>query len=293
MADPKDYMCVGLKNVEVVKQELNGYSFIIEDCTACDIRLLDRTSQVQIDGCVDCTIVVGPVAGSIFLRDCRRCTFLICGQQLRTRDCEDISLFTHLVTRPVIEQTKDCLVAPWTILYENADNHMLISDVNPDPDVWNKVYDFSPTWEPNATHWRVMDSADARRREQEIIGAFAQTNPLAIPAVPAAPAAAAPVAVAPAAVAPAAAAPAALGARRREGPCMFTVSRKSSLAAQVSIMMNILRADQVVCLVGEGMAISRATDMANGLRGTEITQMQTALHRGRARLEITVRIAQI
>lgn len=264
-----------------VKRSLQGQSFLVEDCFACDIRLLDHMSQVQIDACEDCTFVIGPVAGSIFIRDCSRCTFLVCGQQLRTRDCTDIKLLTHLVTQPIIEQTQQCSVAPWTVMYDNAAEHLAISGVTPDPTVWDNVYDFSPNWEPNAVHWTVMDSGEAKELEQQII----RSLPAEVSA--------AEVAAVPVPTAPTPAADAVADAERDENRIRhIQLSLNSSFSVQVSKVMNILRVDKAVCLVGKGMAITRATEVANGLCGTEITHMQTSLLRGQPRLEITVRMTE-
>ena len=41
----------------------------------------------QIDDCEDCEIILGPVAGSVFFRDCKNLTVTVACAQLRTRDC--------------------------------------------------------------------------------------------------------------------------------------------------------------------------------------------------------------
>ncbi|KAF1326478.1 Xrp2-like protein, partial [Globisporangium splendens] len=77
---------------------INGQQFIIEDCSGCDIFLLDNCMSVQIDECVDCHIVVGSCQASLFLRNCKKCTIVCAVQQFRTRDCEDVDVYLYSTT---------------------------------------------------------------------------------------------------------------------------------------------------------------------------------------------------
>lgn len=43
------------------------------------------------DFCKDCRIVSGPVASSVFIRNCEDCVIVIACQQLRLRDCKNLS----------------------------------------------------------------------------------------------------------------------------------------------------------------------------------------------------------
>lgn len=61
----------------------------------CDIYVLEATAQVTIDDCVDCRIVLGPCAGSLFLRDSSKCVVMAACQQYRTRGCTDLGMFTR------------------------------------------------------------------------------------------------------------------------------------------------------------------------------------------------------
>lgn len=77
---------------------INGQQFIIEDCSDCDVFLLDNCTSVQIDECVNCRIVVGPCQASLFLRNCKRCTLVCAVQQFRTRDCVDVDVYLYSAT---------------------------------------------------------------------------------------------------------------------------------------------------------------------------------------------------
>lgn len=101
----EDYVFANLTSPPscLVKQpgSINGQQFLIEDCTGCDIFLLDHCTSVQIDGCVDCRIVIGPCESSLFLRNCRNCTIVCAVQQFRTRECEAIDVYLYSSTGTV------------------------------------------------------------------------------------------------------------------------------------------------------------------------------------------------
>jgi protein XRP2 len=45
---------------------------------------MDACASVTIDDCTNCTIVIGPTEGSVFIRDCSGCTFAVISRQLRS-----------------------------------------------------------------------------------------------------------------------------------------------------------------------------------------------------------------
>jgi protein XRP2 len=52
---------------------------------------------------VNCRIFIGPVDGSVFIRDSKDCTCSIAARQLRTRDCKDLHISLYCATQPSIE----------------------------------------------------------------------------------------------------------------------------------------------------------------------------------------------
>lgn len=92
--NPADLLLRGLQRQTVVKAPgaLGGapQPFAIEGCKGCDVYVLEATAQVTVDDCVDCRLVLGPCAGSVFLRDCTRCAVVAACQQFRTRGCTEL-----------------------------------------------------------------------------------------------------------------------------------------------------------------------------------------------------------
>ncbi len=70
--NPLDYTISDLQNgCQIVKRpgEVNGQQFIIRNCSNSKIYIFDYCSQVTIDDCNDCLIVLGPVQGRYLLHN--------------------------------------------------------------------------------------------------------------------------------------------------------------------------------------------------------------------------------
>lgn len=97
----EDFMFSNVKEPSVLVKlpgSINGQQFIIEDCSDCDIFLMDNCTSVQVDECVNCHIFVGPCQASLFLRNCKKCTLICAVQQFRTRDCVDVDVYLYSAT---------------------------------------------------------------------------------------------------------------------------------------------------------------------------------------------------
>ncbi|RLN94702.1 hypothetical protein BBJ28_00007733 [Nothophytophthora sp. Chile5] len=127
---------------------INGQQFLIEDCRGCDIFLLDNCTSVQIDACVNCRIVVGPCQGSVFLRDCKRCTVVCVVQQFRARDCEDVDTAcaddVRVYVEPIIETSSRLQFACFPLTYFSLQQQFhqagfSIYDFTPDHGGWKSL----------------------------------------------------------------------------------------------------------------------------------------------------------
>lgn len=97
----EDFMFSRIVGPKVLVKEpgtVNGQQFLIEEVSDCDIFVLDNCTSVQIDACTNCRIVLGPCAGSLFIRDCRNCTVVCAVQQFRSRDCSDMDVYLYSCT---------------------------------------------------------------------------------------------------------------------------------------------------------------------------------------------------
>ncbi|KAE9043774.1 hypothetical protein PR003_g2046 [Phytophthora rubi] len=134
---------------------INGQQFLIEDCHNCDIFLLDHCTSVQIDGCVNCRVVVGPCESSVFLRDCKRCTVVCVAQQFRACDCEDMDVFLYSATEPVIETSSRLRFACFPLTYFSLQQQFRQAKFSAWNNKWSEIFDFTPDcggWTPLPMH---------------------------------------------------------------------------------------------------------------------------------------------
>ena len=91
--DPKNFMFVKQTSEVCVRApgSIEGQQFVVEDNESCDIYLLDHIASMNVDSCKSCRIVTGPVSSSVFLRDCSDCVVVLACQQLRLRNCHNMS----------------------------------------------------------------------------------------------------------------------------------------------------------------------------------------------------------
>ncbi|KAI9987130.1 hypothetical protein PInf_023005 [Phytophthora infestans] len=130
---------------------INGQQFLIEECHNCDIFLLDHCTSVQIDACTNCRIVVGPCEGSVFLRNCKRCTVVCAVQQFRARDCEDASVYLYSSTEPIIETSSGLRFACFPLTYFSLQEQFRQAKFSPWNNKWSEIFDFTPDhggWKP-------------------------------------------------------------------------------------------------------------------------------------------------
>eukprot|EP00899_Mesostigma_viride_P012128 jgi/Mesvir1/20916/Mv07988-RA.1 len=133
--------------------QIDGIDFLLEKLEGCSVYLLDFTAQVQVDLCRKCTIVIGPVDGSVFLRDCEDCTIYVACRQLRLRDCHRCKIVLYCYTEPVIELSDEIQFGCWNVAYPHLSEHFKKANLNPSVNTWSKIYDFNTGDEP---HWTTL-----------------------------------------------------------------------------------------------------------------------------------------
>ena len=119
--DPKDYRFGDQKGATLVKKpgDVNGLQFIVEDLVDCTVHVLDYSDSTSVDYCTGSTIVLGPVDGSCFIRNCSDCTFYVACRQFRTREVTNCKIFLYSHTQPIIELSHGIEIAPWNVAYPN------------------------------------------------------------------------------------------------------------------------------------------------------------------------------
>ncbi|XP_065829487.1 protein XRP2-like [Oscarella lobularis] len=154
--DPKDFTFDGLEDTTAGKLpgQIGGQQFIIKDCKKCDIYLFDHIASLTIDDCVNCRIVIGPVKGSVFFRDCKDITCLVACQQFRTRDCKKMRVFLHCSTKPIIESSTGMQFGCYQANYPKLEDHFSAAGISLFENNWSNIHDYSPI--PGEENWKLI-----------------------------------------------------------------------------------------------------------------------------------------
>ena len=124
--------------------DVDGCDFKIRRNTNCKIYVLDYSSGMFIDDCINCIIITGPCSGSIFMRTSKNCTLSTISRQLRFRDCENIKVYTHCPTDPAVESSFNIFFAPFNVFYPHLKEHFIKAGFNKDEENHiNTPYDFT------------------------------------------------------------------------------------------------------------------------------------------------------
>jgi len=160
--------------------ELNGATVELEGLRECTVLLLDWTSQVTIDKCVGCTFVLGPVSGSVFLRDSSGCTLSAPCRQLRTRGCEACDLFVHTLG-PVVETSAGIRFERYNVSYPGQAAHFKRAGLDVAKNNWAEVYDFNKgdiSIGAGKEHWSLLPPAAFARLEVQFEAGMLGTSRL-------------------------------------------------------------------------------------------------------------------
>eukprot|EP00930_Biecheleria_cincta_P007801 TRINITY_DN10907_c0_g1_i2.p1 TRINITY_DN10907_c0_g1~~TRINITY_DN10907_c0_g1_i2.p1 ORF type:complete len:457 (+),score=73.85 TRINITY_DN10907_c0_g1_i2:25-1371(+) len=126
----------------------------LEELTDSTVLICDRSEQAFVDVCNNCQVLIGPCDSSVFVRDCKDCTFWVVTRQLRTRDCVNCKFFLHTHTEPIIESSTDLGFAPFAASYPGLSRHFEEANMNAGTNYWNALYDFSGR--PDRANWYIL-----------------------------------------------------------------------------------------------------------------------------------------
>ena len=144
--DPKDYTIADQEGVVCGRKPgtVNGQQFIIENCKNSSIYIYDHSAMVTIDKCEDCVIFLGPIKGSVFLRNCKNLKCAIACQQFRSRDCQKIETFLYCQTQPIIESSTGMKFSCFQYYYPELAGQFQSSGLSVYNNTWSTIHDFTP-----------------------------------------------------------------------------------------------------------------------------------------------------
>lgn len=142
--------------------ELNGGSCKLTELQSCKVLVLDWSTQVIVEDCHDCHVLLGPVDGSVMVRGCTGLQIHAVCRQMRCLRCVE-SVLRIYTLGPVIESCTRLRFAPWDAAYPGLPDHFASAALDATlPNRWDRVHDFTapPEGEPTA-NWRVLLAAEA------------------------------------------------------------------------------------------------------------------------------------
>ncbi|GFO48208.1 tubulin-specific chaperone c-like [Plakobranchus ocellatus] len=141
--------------------EINQKDIALVNLANCTVLLYGAPSAVHINKLNKCTIFCGPVPGSIFIRDCVECTFVLACQQLRIHSTTNTEFYIHVTSKAIIEDCNKVKFAPYNWKYDTIEEDYNSTGLSKQRNNWDKVDDFN--WlvaDVHSPNWSVIPSID-------------------------------------------------------------------------------------------------------------------------------------
>lgn len=147
---------------------------LLRDLTRCTVHLLAPLHFLRMEGLQDCKVLVGPVAGPVYVERCDGCTFYMASRQLRIHHTTASTLYVHTVSGPIIEDCHALRFAPLALSYPGLESHLAQAQIAGTKNTWNEVKDFkwlrsqqSPNWAALPEEERVAENVGETEEKEE------------------------------------------------------------------------------------------------------------------------------
>ena len=142
------------QNLEMTENDINQKDVALARLDSCTVKLFGSPSAIHINKLTNCKIFSGPVSGSIFIRECTNCVFVVPCQQLRIHTTKLTTFYIHVTSRAIIEDCSEVEFGPYNWTYPNIEEHYKLSGLDKTRNSWNDIDDFnwlaadkhSPNW---------------------------------------------------------------------------------------------------------------------------------------------------
>ncbi|CAM9324867.1 unnamed protein product [Ectocarpus fasciculatus] len=190
--NPSDFI-LSRKQKEVIVREpgsIGGQQFIVEECSECEVYLLDHTAALTIDLCTDCRVFAGPCESrrdTTKISFCMDCTVVVACQQFRARDCTDCTFFLFSATQPVIESSAGLRFACYTLDYFSLAGQFAAAKLSVWNNKWSQIYNFTGGGEgdwsclPEGSHHRDFTTRGLPRASRQRVGYTENTHGAVVP----------------------------------------------------------------------------------------------------------------
>lgn len=147
---------------DVVKlgSDINGKDIAIVNVKNCVLQLRGNPSVVHAYNLENCTILCGPVTGSVFITKCTNAQIVVACHQLRIHETRMTQFYINVVSRAIIENCKTVSFAPYAWEYPLISKDYSQSSIEMEKVNWEAVDDFN--WlsqETKSPNWSFLDEA--------------------------------------------------------------------------------------------------------------------------------------
>lgn len=133
---------------------VNGKNVELASLSNCNVTVKGNPGTLFLYALVQCKINCGPVTTSVFIEDCRQCSFSLACQQLRVHATQNSDLRIHVSTRAILEDCKELRIGRYNWEYDGDEADWNNSGLDRSINNWKSVDDFnwlaadkpSPNW---------------------------------------------------------------------------------------------------------------------------------------------------
>lgn len=154
---------VGASNETFQKSgnEINQKDIALAALTDCTVILNGAPLAIHINKLKNCRVFCGPVPGSIFIRECTNCTFVLACQQLRIHSTVNSHFYIHVTSKAIVEDCSSVKFAPYNWKYDDLEEHYALTGLNRYRNNWDKVDDFN--WlaaDAHSPNWSILEESE-------------------------------------------------------------------------------------------------------------------------------------
>lgn len=162
---PTDCNFADVSSKSLVKhaEETNEKDIALARLADCTVKIHGYPRAIHIDNLQNCKVFTGPVVGSIFMDNCKDCTFVLACQQLRIHNTTGSHFYIHVTSKAIIEDCKNVEFAPYNWQYEGIEEHYEHSGLDKSRNSWNDVDDFN--WLASDAHSPNWGTIEESKRE--------------------------------------------------------------------------------------------------------------------------------
>lgn len=138
----------------------------LTNLTDCTINLVHNIplGAIHIKNLKRCTLVIPPVSGSILLHDCEGCTLVGACHQSRMHTSNNMDIYLHVTSEPIIEDCTDMRFAPYgqILQAEQLDRLFEVAQLNQSTNYYDKVKDFKWLRQQQSPNWRLLEASEIK-----------------------------------------------------------------------------------------------------------------------------------